>query len=657
MQAKVDLFKLKLTAGDTMYFETPSEQLAWFDSKVLLSLENVSINGSRDVRLTGNFVDFMFEYNYCRYTLAGKTFYCFIKNFYYVNDNVTGVAIELDLVQTFMFEFKEGLRESIVSNMTLKDEDFNRYLPYVNKMQPQNYTATRLASFGNSIPNTQGLIGGFIMINIDNISDVNDNDGKLKLVTTPMLSDNGVTTGITCMLVPILYNINTNQLVQIDEYNYIDNTTNTSGTVVGSGLFEAFIADYGSYILNGNASIVFNAIPHIEFSSQNAISVYTTVEGVEQFRIVDLQVGNATRKVICVVNHNDSMVYNVGLASVLGNIPKPMQRSPYVAIRVGNDIDSVTLNLLDFFRGDLDNNGNLLVVEQFTSCLYPFATVCKFTYNGQTITDPHKLFSLTTIPPVPIKLTAWQEYYARNKASVDDGLETVHSYEKKELGIKTGFAWGKAMLNTALGFAGAANFQSTTNYTDKSQRWGGVRGSRSSSVKGTSTSITSSFSPVYSGIINGVGQIAGTALDTAEDYVLLDNQHEKEKALLEISWNDVKSSPSSYSNSASNLSAIYFKDSGVIVVDVYIATNIADIIRYHKLYGYDTQRVVQNPFNNFRKHTNYDYIKFYVTNFILELPLAFRSVIENLLSSGIRFWYNYENFLDLSVDNEEYNVS
>ena len=67
MQGTLDLFKLKLSPDNTMFFNNITEQTNFFDSKVALSIPNISFNGSRPFRLSANYLDTTFNnYTYDR---------------------------------------------------------------------------------------------------------------------------------------------------------------------------------------------------------------------------------------------------------------------------------------------------------------------------------------------------------------------------------------------------------------------------------------------------------------------------------------------------------------------------------------------------------------------------------------------------------------
>ena len=91
----------------------------------------------------------------------------------------------------------------------------------------------------------------------------------------------------------------------------------------------------------------------------------------------------------------------------------------------------------------------------------------------------------------------------------------------------------------------------------------------------------------------------------------------------------------------------------LIFLDLYVATNIEDIIKYHNKYGYKLDREQLINMSNIKKHNLFDYIQF--NEVVLEtlLPHSTRNDIETLLESGVRFWYDYNKFLDYSQENTE----
>lgn len=620
MQGTLDLFKLKLSPDNTMFFNNITEQTNFFDSKVALSIPNISFNGSRPFRLSANYLDTTFNnYTYCRYKFGSKTVYAFIDNITYTNDNVCELEVSIDFLQTFMFDIFGGVAKSNVSNKTLKDSFFNVYKPFTNKMTPSDFNSYLLKRLNKSITDTR--IGGFILLNVD--PNIMNKAGETSGTNFVMygLYDNGVPTSAMCLALPVEYNLETNTINAPQLYK-LGSASSESGCAGGGNLFN-FLDAYASYIVDGCIGITFDQLlPDLYFNADDSIHYDTTNMQLVKLPDVSLDVSY-----LCIKNNSIANNWSIDLSDYLEDIPLPLRRNPYVYIRVGNDSESIELNLLDFYNDSPVTETMILEIEQFTSCLYPFQTNLKFKYNGREITDRNAMFNIVATDPVPFSISAWQEYYSNNKATVNDGLETQQKYQSAQLRNNLGTGLVNAGIDTIvggvswtkkLGQLSARSFKSQQNLFN-------------AGVSGTT------------GFLGAMTNYANGKLEMAKD-----------KALQQIGWNDVKSSPSAFSNITSNLSSKYRNGTQGIEVDIYIAKNIEDIKAYHKQYGYVINIMQSSPLNDIHNHTVFDFISFNEITLGLLLPQNMVSLIEEQLESGIRFWYDYDNFLNYDIANNDY---
>lgn len=619
MQGTLDLFKLKLSPDNTMFFANTTDQQAFFDDNVALSIPNISFNGSRPFRFSANYLDATFNnYTYCRYKFGTKTVYAFIDNITFLNDNTCELEVSIDLLQTFMVEIFNGVAKSNVSNQTLKDEYFNVYRPFTNKMTPSDFNSYLLQRLNKSV--TTERIGGFILLNVDPTI-MGDKTTTGNYFALYGLHDNGIPTSTMCIALPITYNLTTNR-IQAGQQYYLG-ASGSSQIVAGGGNLFNFLDAYGSYVADGCIGVVFDQLlPDLYFNADGSIHYDTTNMELIKLPNVTLDISY-----LCIKENNTPNTWSIDLSDYVENIPVPLRRNPYVYIRVGNDSDSIELNLLDFYNDNAVTETMVLEIEQFTSCLYPFQTNLKFKYNGREITDRNKLFNIVSSDPVPFSVSAWQEYYSNNKATVNDGLETQQKYQSAQLrnnlgtglvnaGIDTivgGISWTKK-----LGQLSARSFKSQQNLFNA-----GVSGA--------------------TGFLGAMTNYANGKLEMAKD-----------KALQQIGWNDVKSSPSSFANISSNLSSKYRNGPQCIEIDIYIAKNIEDIIAYHKQYGYVINRMQSSPLQNIHNHTNFDFISFNEITLSIALPQNIINLIEEQFESGVRYWYDYTNFLNYDIANNEY---
>ena len=104
------------TYAHVIDFVDATKQEAFFDTKVFRSLDNMTVvRENEEVKIDGN-INSMYGINYCRYTNkindVEKTFYAFITRKEYVNPFTTRLVLEVDVYQTYMFDF--DLKQSFI---------------------------------------------------------------------------------------------------------------------------------------------------------------------------------------------------------------------------------------------------------------------------------------------------------------------------------------------------------------------------------------------------------------------------------------------------------------------------------------------------------------------------------------------------------------
>lgn len=614
MIGTLDLFSLKLSPDNTMFFSSKEEQTTWFDERVSLSIENISFNGSRPFRLSSNYLEATFlKYNYCRYKFGNRYVYAFIENITYNNDNTCDLNVSIDMTQTFLQELMTAIAKSNISNTTEKDSYFSTYKPFTNKMTPSDFKSYNLGNLTKS--NFDDFIGGFMLINIDPTI----MGSGVAYNVTYGLTDNGIPASVMCIALPIKYDKVNKQL--IDPQRVYLGASGSPVTTSGAGNLFMILDKYASYIADGCIGITFEQLlPDLYWGGSDFI--YYDTDNMENIELPEISGFNF----LCIKNNSLSNKWSFNLSQYLQNIPLPLRRNPYVYVRIGNDSESIELNLLDFYDDTPATETMVLEIEQFTSCIYPFTTNLIFKYNGKEIADRNKMFNLITSDAVPYSASAWQQYYSNNKATVNDGLATQQAYQSAQLRNNLGTSLVNTGINTIMG--GVTWTKKLGQLSARS-----FKSQQSQFEMGTTAS---------QGILGAITTYANGKLEM-----------QKDKALQQIGWNDVKSSPSSFSNLSSNITAKYRNGMQGIEIDIYIAKNIEDIKNYHKQYGYVVNRMQSNPFNNFQKHNNFDFISFNEVTLSLTYTQEIIAILEEQLESGIRFWYNYDNFLNYDIENME----
>lgn len=105
------------TYNDTLYFATASAQLAYFQGKlsnnggVSFTKQTYQRVGRNRCRLEIS-ADKIYNVNYMFFqntAYGSKWFYAFVTNVEYINDAVSEISYEIDVIQTYMFDWKLGM--------------------------------------------------------------------------------------------------------------------------------------------------------------------------------------------------------------------------------------------------------------------------------------------------------------------------------------------------------------------------------------------------------------------------------------------------------------------------------------------------------------------------------------------------------------------
>ena len=112
---------------DTLYFETLSDQANYFiglPNKVVYSPTTYQ-NIKQGVMRIGKNMKELYGCNYMYFTnsnnvFENKTYYCFIDELKYINNNCTEVYYSIDYIQSFMFDFTE--KTSLVERLTVQQD-------------------------------------------------------------------------------------------------------------------------------------------------------------------------------------------------------------------------------------------------------------------------------------------------------------------------------------------------------------------------------------------------------------------------------------------------------------------------------------------------------------------------------------------------------
>lgn len=119
---------------DTLYFQTESKQQQYFSglSNKVEYTPTTYQNVKQGVMRIGKTMKELYGCNYMYFkntnsnTFENKTYYCFIDELKYINNNCTEVYYSIDYIQTFMFDYTE--KTCLVERMTTEDDTIGKYL-------------------------------------------------------------------------------------------------------------------------------------------------------------------------------------------------------------------------------------------------------------------------------------------------------------------------------------------------------------------------------------------------------------------------------------------------------------------------------------------------------------------------------------------------
>lgn len=640
MIGNIRLYKsLGLKQDNTMYFASLQDQQTFFNAPPNVQFtdyENVSYNGARAFKININFVSFMFlEYDYLRFEFPNgdgttRTIYAFIDDITYVNDNCCAIQSTIDLMQTFMFEIFDSYQYGVVKNYTLKQNAFNTYIPYVNKYPVSDY---KIEEGIELTPKKEdGLINcGWVLITVDPAFNIGENTAKY-------CYDNGMRIPFIKLAIPIVLSHYID-----DEYSFetLNNGALTSLVKYSSFVTSAFYKQIAPYILD--ISICTTQIADEYFSSSsvgNVINLSFTDASEKYFEILTISGLNGS---ILQVLSNTSNEYLYEIPESIRNNFN-LARLPYSYIKIGNAFSSVDINLLDFV-GDMPliNFDNYLHIELLTSLTFPTqASLTLNLYNGNDFIPINTPLIIGASENVIYSTSAWSTYVSQNRQYANMGLATQQNYEKQAFDRQISSEKAQLGINTYMGVASeiAGIFTGVGNFT-KAGKLTARRGQ--SAVGKASTGIFETAGDLANGLI---------AINTKQDVFAIEQA--KDRAMQRIQFNDIKTSPSAYDNLTSpvtsRFNAVYYP----LCVYLYTARNINDVKKYHELYGYEINKTLDYfSFSSIRNHENFDYISFVSLFIKANIPRDMEETIEQILTNGVRFWYDYTKFLDYSLPNNE----
>lgn len=642
MIGNIRLYKsLGLKQDNTMYFASLQDQQTFFNAPPNVQFtdyENVSYNGARAFKININFVSFMFlEYDYLRFEFPNgdgttRTIYAFINDITYVNDNCCAIQSTIDLMQTFMFEIFNSYKYGVVKNYTLKQNDFKTYLPYTNKYPVSDYKIEKGIEL--TPKKEDGLINcGWVLVTVDPVFDDTN-------VFKHYCYDNGMRIPFIKLAIPIVlsYLIDDSYTFQVP-----DGAGGQTKIIQYSRFVNTdFYKKIASYILD--ISICTTQIADEYFSSstlENRISLTFTDTAEKHFEMKGITGDTELVEYLIpqvISNAPNEYKYEIP-ASIRNNFN--LARLPYSYIKIGNGFSSVDVNLLDFV-GDITllDVDNYLHINLLTSLTFPTqATLSLNLYDGNDFIPINTPLIIGASENVIYSTSAWSTYVSQNRQYANMGLATQQNYDKQVFEKQISYERRTNVINGLTGIVGGLA-QGAIGVATAAMT-GGLAGV--GTAVGGINSVVNSATGIYTGVLG---------LRTKQDVFAMEQA--KDRAMQQIQFNDIKTSPSAYDNLTSPVTARFNAVYYPLCVYLYTARNIDDVKKYHEIFGYEINKPLNNfSFTSIKNHENFDYISFVSLFIHANIPRDMEETIEQILTNGVRFWYDYTKFLDYSLPNNE----
>ena len=632
MYVNVTLYKTKLSPTDTMVFSSKEEQTSFFNGLTKLDLGRCSFNGKRTIRINGNY--FMLNiggYNYIKiyYTDGNgneRTYYAFIDLFRYVNDNCCEVDVTTDYIQTYMFDIQFAQLFIEQRNYSLDSEDLlslsykNYYPSSIYNNVKEDYICVKDI---NDDDKYEFNICVLLNASTEELSNLRSYAFNIPLNERAIPKVINTNNSIVCFVFPCSFK--NGFISEVSNVNYEGKVTkltyklNDFISKYGANIVDVFIADTLQCVKElNNDTIVVDSL------TSNYINVATIDD-----------------KTLITINSMQSYITNEDvIKEVEYNYHKALFRSPYYNIYAGRD--GGTMSLINPY--DLDLSKGLKVSYAYYQDILPV-------YNSivKILNTKRKYDCIFTFSPILenflYTVDAWSQYKLTHSASVGDSLSTKHAYDMEIAERNKDNA--KSIASTKFG----------TNLTESI--FGAITGGIAGGAKGGAIGGAAIGTSIIDGIVKSATAGATYAQELENADVAYKNTLttiEQESALLQIQYNDIKNSPATVNNMYSGGTYVYGVNS-VIKLNLLEPNNIAEIIKYHKRFGFETSLQTEITDLAGLHDTNaqdFDYIRTLNCAVISEnIPKTSAEMIQKIFNSGIYLWRNYEKLGEDYLSNYE----
>lgn len=592
---------------NTFYFNSATEQFNYFYPKRAYTKVNYTFQRNNGMLRVDVPAESAMQCNYLMYrntNYGNKWFYAFINNVHYVNNEMSEVEFELDVIQTWLFDFmtiasnglgsidncfierQHSLRDGIADNIIPEPVEVGEYV--------YNGNFTNLDPYMNIIPETEYLKTLHKMEQYIAVVAYADNDDEAAYV-------NMITYGVSGLKLAFFYPYTTamrnlltgasasGQPDAIKSIAYVPRTT---------------VWDYLKRIVTLQTGVE---------PTDLALNTRIITGGV--YVKTDLESGSAseiyTPKIF---STTVTIPHLLGNESIDGYTPrnKKLYTYPYNCLVLSDGIGENKVYKYELFE-DITQNitfkwyGN--VVPPIETYLLPnnYKNISSDNVMDKFIISNYQQGSWTT--------DAYQAWLARNQGSIMGGL------------INAGFSalstYGIGVMNT--GLLGDIYDRQHIDYL-----WNYGRNGYASKVPMENTSRNIANNAVQS-TVGATGTALSQIVNTFADM-------QRAKAETDILGGNPNSN---------GLADLGFK--GVFYNRMSIRTQYAERIdEFFTLYGY-AQKIVNRPVLNAR--SRFTYVKTLACDIHPNIPTQYTKNICNIFNNGIRFWVDKEHFQNYTLPN------
>ena len=158
----------------TPYFSSLTNQINWFLSKTVISIENANYHRKENNVKVGYHVDELQLVNYLMVNNGKKWFFYFVMDKVYINEKTTELILRLDVIQSYLFDFSLG-------NCLIERIHTNRYYSNGNViLEPmfneEDFSTGEYSPFSVKNIYNYGNKGGYIITSSDLLGSLTQGD-------------------------------------------------------------------------------------------------------------------------------------------------------------------------------------------------------------------------------------------------------------------------------------------------------------------------------------------------------------------------------------------------------------------------------------------------------------------------------------------------